>query len=469
MAPQTQSHGLGATPVSCGTSKTGEKLAGALPSSAAPSSAHWDKSYEWKAVTLLTLGFGLVGLDRWIIAPLAPSIIGDLGITPGDMNNLIAVLGVTWGVAAVFLGQLSDRFGRKKVLIPSIVLFSLMSGFSGLASSFAIIFMMRALMGVTEGAFCPTSFAATAEASHPKRRGFNQGLQQSTFALFGLGFGPLIATQLLQFTSWRGVFWLVAIPGLILAVLLWMTIREPATITARNEAKAKGEAAPARPKRSFTEVFKHRNVPLAMLGLFCAMCGIFVLSANTPLYLTDYLKLSPTEMGIVTSAIGFGGFVGQWGLPAFSDHFGRRTMAVLGFGIGAVFLFLFIRTGANVPMLFALMFLCTAFSFGLLSLLTGPIATEAAPLGMISTAAGLIIGTGEIFGGGLALVVAGQVINSFGIQYMLWLAFGGLAVGTVVSLFLKETAPKFTKTGQGSESALDVYEDKHPEGITSAE
>ncbi len=46
-------------------------------------------------------------------------------------------------------------------------------------------------MGIAEGAFCPTSFATTAEASKPSRIGFNQGLQQSMFALFGLGFGPI--------------------------------------------------------------------------------------------------------------------------------------------------------------------------------------------------------------------------------------------------------------------------------------
>jgi len=41
----------------------------------------YDPSYEWKAVVLLSFGFGLVGLDRWIIAPLAPSIMRDLGIS----------------------------------------------------------------------------------------------------------------------------------------------------------------------------------------------------------------------------------------------------------------------------------------------------------------------------------------------------------------------------------------------------
>ena len=66
----------------------------------------------------------------------------------------------------------------------------------------------------SEGAFCPTSFAATAVAAKPSRRGMLQGLQQSGFALFGLGLGPIIATQLmLVLPSWREVFWVVAIPG----------------------------------------------------------------------------------------------------------------------------------------------------------------------------------------------------------------------------------------------------------------
>ena len=400
----------------------------------------WTPAYEWKAVALLTIGFGLVGLDRWIIAPLAPAMIGDLGMTPQDINNLVAVLGVAWGVSAVLMGGLSDRIGRKKVLIPSIIFFSLMSGVSGAVSGFAALFVVRALMGISEGAFCPTSFAATAEASKPARRGFNQGLQQAAFALFGLGFGPIIATQLLEVTSWRTVFLLVAVPGLIVALGLWLVIREPRGLAAAPGAAATPADAP--PAASLGELFRHRNVALGMIGLFCAMCGIFVLSANIPLYLTQALGLSPVDMGIVTSAIGFGGFVGQWGLPALSDIFGRRIMAIAGFLFGAVFLWFFMHTGADVGTLFGLLFASCAFSFGLLALLTGPVATEAAPPGRISTTAGLIIGSGEIFGGGLALVVAGAVIAAYGIAAMLYLALGGLILGLLLMPFLIETAPR---------------------------
>ena len=407
----------------------------------------YDPNYEWKAVVLLSLGFGLVGLDRWIIAPLAPSIMRDLGISLPLINVLIAILGTTWGVAAVALGSLSDRIGRRKVMLPALLVFSLASAFSGLAGGFTSLLLIRGLMGVAEGAFCPVSFAATAEASKPARIGFNQGLQQSMFALFGLGLGPILATWLLGFTSWRGAFAIVGLPGIILTVLLWIVIREPAKGNAPVAAKAT--------RASTREVLKVRNIRLAMVGLLCAMCGIFVLSANTPIYLSEYLKLAPMEVGLVTSAIGFGGFVGLWMLPALSDIFGRRLMAVLGFAGGAAFIYYFITLGAEPTQLFAALFGATAFSFGVLSLLTGPVAAESAPPGMLSTASGLIIGVGEIFGGGVALLLAGYIIGTYGIQYMLYLALGGLIIGAGLMCSLIETAPrKLERNSQWSEDAF---------------
>ena len=138
----------------------------------------WDTSYEWKAVTLLGLGFGLVGLDRWIIAPLLPSIIKDLNLDYQDAGNIIGILGLAWGFFAAVMGGMSDRIGRRKVLIPAIIGFSLLSGISGMATGLVSLLVIRAIMGLTEGSFCPTSFAATNDASHPSRRGINQGLHQ---------------------------------------------------------------------------------------------------------------------------------------------------------------------------------------------------------------------------------------------------------------------------------------------------
>jgi MFS family permease len=413
----------------------------------------WDTGYEWKAVTLLGIGFGLVGLDRWIIAPLFPCM-ATTGIAPGcgaagigldyqAIGNLVGVLGLVWGVFAILSGRLSDSIGHRKILIPAILLFSLMSGLSGMAGGLMSLIAVRGLMGLMEGSYCPTSFAATAAAAHPARRGFLQGLQQSGFALFGFGLGPIIATQLLGVVpSWRWVFWVVAIPGVIIGVLFAVVLREPAQT---QGAAAVGVTSP-RTGGGYAQVFARKNIVLCMLALFCAMSCIFVLAGMLPSYLVDYLKLSPQQMGGVLSALGFGGFVGQLGVPGLSDVLGRRLAAVLAFLGAAITVAVFMRIGAEPTLLFVVLFLMAMFSLGAVALITGPVATESAPAGLVSSAIGLVVGSGEIFGGGVAPAIGGRIAQHYGIENILWMPLVGVGLGVVVAAFLTETAPR--KTGR---------------------
>lgn len=404
----------------------------------ASTSTIWNKDYEWKAITLLSLGFGLVGLDRWIIAPLLPSMIKDLKFNYQDVGYIFGALGLVWGIFAIFAGGLSDKLGHRKILIPSILLFSLMSGFSGMAGGLTSLILIRALMGATEGAFCPTSFAATAVAAKPSRMGFLQGLQQSGFALFGLALGPIIATQLLLVVpSWREVFWVVAIPGIIIGILMFFVIKDPVPIASTSNL---GDNQVSQ-RTNWSAILKSKNIVICMLALFCSMACIFVLSAMIPLYLENYLKIDAQQMGFVTSALGFGGFIGQFALPGISDKFGRKIVAIVGFIGATISVWIFSSIGANPTALFMSLFVTAFFCLGNIALITGPIATESAPIGLVASAIGLVVGAGEIFGGGVAPLIGGYIAEHFGIQNVLYLALFGVALGAVVSLFLKETAP----------------------------
>lgn len=396
---------------------------------------NYTPAYEWKVVALVTICFGLVGLDRNIIAPLFPAIMRDLSLNYADLGNLIGIVGLTWGIFALIAGGLSDRFGRRVILVPAVIGFSLMAGVSGFAASLGMLLLLRAIMGVTEGAFTPTSFATLAEASKPARLGFNNGLQQSAFPLLGLGLGPIIATQLLLIVpSWRWVFFLVAIPGFIIAVLLWFTVKEPGTATERA----------LKPKIAYSQIFKHRNVMVSMVALFGNMSGVFVLAGMLPNYLTDYIRLDPQMMGFVVSAVGFGGFLGQAVLPGASDVVGRKTVLLLSFIGATLSVYILAAVGRTLtPIeLFALIFAICLFCFANLGIITGPIAVEAAPAGTISTVVGIIIGAGEVFGGAGAPAIAGNIAQHYGIQSILMVALSGFLIGMVATLFLKETAPR---------------------------
>jgi MFS family permease len=407
----------------------------------ATSTSRWDTDYEWKAVSLLALGFGLVGLDRWIIAPLFPFMAKDLGLNYQAIGNLVGILGMVWGIFAVISGRLSDRIGHRRILVPAVLMFSFMSGMSGLANSLGALVLIRGLMGLLEGSYCPTSFAATAVAAHPSRRGFLQGLQQSGFALFGFGLGPIIATQLLAVVpSWRWVFWVVAIPGFLVGAGLWFVLREPGDAAAVAHLEA--SARPFSPTTGYGRVFKSRNIVLCMLALACAMSCIFVLGGMLPNYLIDYLHLTPQQMGFVASALGFGGFVGQFAVPGISDLLGRRVTAVLTFAAAALGVWGLMHVGASPTVLFMMVFVVSLFSLGAVALITGPIATESAPAGLVSSAIGIVVGSGEIFGGGVAPAIGGAIAQHYGIENIFWMPLVGVAIGVLVSIGLNETAPR---------------------------
>jgi MFS family permease len=178
----------------------------------------------------------------------------------------------------------------------------------------------------------------------------------------------------------------------------------------------------------------------------CAMGGVFVLAAMAPSYLTDYLKLSVQDMGFVFSAVGFGGALGQFAMPTVSDFIGRKLATLLSYIFAAVFTWLFAQADASsLTTLFWLLFFASLFNFSALAILAGPVAAEAAPVGMVASVAGLVIGAGEVFGGGVAPSIAGQIAGSHGLPAVFTFTISGLILGFVIALFLKETAPR--KTG----------------------
>lgn len=395
----------------------------------------FDTSYEWKAVLLLFLGFGLVGLDRWVIATLFPSMKGELHFDNQDLGIIGGVLAISWGVFSMVMGNLSDRLGRRRILIPALIGFSAMSGLSGVVTALPMLILCRVVMGATEGAFLSTSVALTGEASHPRRLGFNQGIQLSSFSLFGLLLGPILATQLLQVVSWRWVFVIVAIPGFILAFFLYRVIREPAHLRT-PEAQAAHTPLPWR------QALASRNVILAMIAMFCGMSCIFVLGNMIPTYLSEYVGLKPVQMGFVTSGLGVGGFIGGVIVPAASDYLGRRLTSVLSFVFVGLSVFCFARVATEPLALFACLVGASFFGNGVLSLLTGPVATEAVPAGLTSSAIGLCSGAGELLGGGLGSILAGYVAKHYGIDKIPIFTLAGIVLGVLVSLLLRETAPR---------------------------
>lgn len=391
------------------------------------------RAQEIKTVAVLTLGFGLVGIDRFLISTLFPTIARDLKLGYGDIGTITGALAIAWGIAALFMGNLSDRIGRRRVLVGALLAFSLMIGASGLASGLLGLVVVRMVMGFADGAYTPASISATIEASPAERHGRNIGIQQMMLPLLGLGVSPLIVTALLRVVEWRWIFVIFLVPGLILT---WFTWRIVADGSGRSAAINRNLL------RDWRTVLGYRNVRILMICMLCWLSCIVVSSALLPNYLLDFLHLSNGEMGTVMSAIGFGSAAGTLILPWLSDRVGRRPVMVLGaLGAGLSLFWLTMLGRESVAALFWTLFAVHFFNNALITLTVGPICTETVPPTLMATASGVIIAVGELLGGGLGPIAAGQVAERFGIEHILWLPIGCMVLGVVLCLMLKETKP----------------------------
>jgi predicted MFS family arabinose efflux permease len=390
--------------------------------------------HETRAVAVLALGFGLVGIDRFLIVTMFPVIARDLKLGYGDIGSITGALAIAWAIAALFMGNMSDRIGRRRVLVGALILFSLLIGASGLAVGLGTLMLVRIVMGLADGAFTPASISATIEASSPGNQGRNIGIQQMTLTLFGLGLSPLLVTALLHTVNWRYIFVIFLVPGLLLA---WATSRvvppRPPTLGTLDEMERSSFA-------DWKAVLAYRNIRLLMGGMFCWLTCLVTTSAFLPNYLLDHLHLDFGRMGTVMSAIGFGAAAGSLVLPWLSDRWGRRAVMILGVIGAEIALFIFSHLGADTGPLFAVLFTLQFFTNALITMTVGPICADTVPPALLATASGVIIAVGELVGGGLAPILAGQMAERFGMANLLWLPMAAMAVGLVLCVFLRRDA-----------------------------
>ncbi|ATE65460.1 MFS transporter [Rhizorhabdus dicambivorans] len=396
-------------------------------------------SNELRAVVILSLGFGLVGIDRFLISTMFPAIARDLSLDYGDIGTIAGVLAFAWGVAALVMGNAADRIGRRKVLVGSLIVFSLLIGASGLAAGLLGLIAVRVVMGFADGAFTPASISATIACSAPDRHGRNIGIQQMSLALFGLGLAPLLVAYLIEFINWRWIFLVFTLPGLVVAWATWRWIPDS---TADDGSHLHHHVYGHGTFANWRQLLGYRNIKLLMVLMLCWLTCLITTSAFMPSYLIDHLGLSEPQMGGVMSAIGFGSAAGALILSWLSDKVGRKPVMVLCTLGAFAALWNLSLLSAGVTGLFLTLFAVHFFNNAAITLTVGPICAETVPVSLMATASGMVIAVGELLGGGLAPMAAGQFADRFGIAHILWLPLGAIALGFVLSLFLIETHPR---------------------------
>src|SRR5262245_14703988 len=214
--------------------------------------------YETRLMAVLCLTFGFVFFDRNAMAYLGPYVQPDLHLTNTQLGMLSSALSFAFALSAFGVGYLSDRTGkRKSILLITVVIFSLCSGLSGFAGSFAMLFASRMLMGVAEGGILPICQSLIALESDEKRRGLNMGVMQNLGSnLICSAVTAMARVPIANAYHCRTAFYIAAVPGLICALLIWLYVREPKT----HEIHSAQTHATSAASMTVAEMFRYRNM-----------------------------------------------------------------------------------------------------------------------------------------------------------------------------------------------------------------
>src|SRR5579863_5407557 len=166
--------------------------------------------YEFALMTLLILFWGSVGLNRTGLGVIFPEIKPEFGLSNFEVGLLVSGTSVTWALSSWGGGWLSDRYGRRNVLIPAGIIICVMTAAMGIAGGFWSMFIIRDLLGIGDGVGWSVGEAAISDESAPQRRGMNQALFTMGYTLIGAGFGPYIITRIADGLGWRWAFPIIA-------------------------------------------------------------------------------------------------------------------------------------------------------------------------------------------------------------------------------------------------------------------
>jgi predicted MFS family arabinose efflux permease len=393
------------------------------------------RRYENTLVGILFLSWGTVFLDRMSQLYLAPDIAREFRLSHEQIGLLASVLAITWAVSGLLFGAVSDRFGRKRILIPAVFAFSLLSWVSGAVHSFQQLLLVRALMGIAEGPTWSIMTALIEESSSPSRRGRNIGVVVSAAALVGLAVAPVLSTQVAARFGWRWAFFVAGIPGLFMGAVIWRFVQEPRRSS--HEPAGHHEVKLA----DYFSLLRYRNIWLCCIAAAGFVSWLFLDNVFAPLYLTQVAHQASTTAGFFLGATGLGSFFLGFLFPSLSDRWGRKPVLLLMAGMSAIVPMAFqVSWFYSVPWLLAAVLFLANTGQGLAALIMVLVPTESVPSQFAATSIGLATFCGEIVGATVAPVLAGTLAERHGLGITLWLSAAGSLVIMLSTLFLKETA-----------------------------
>jgi DHA1 family bicyclomycin/chloramphenicol resistance-like MFS transporter len=358
---------------------------------------------EFVALMAALMATNAVAVDAML--PALPEMAASVGASHDNQRQLVItfyLLGM--GGAQLFYGPISDRFGRKPVLNFSLIAFVVFSLLVGLANSLGLLLAARLLQGVA-------SAGSRVVVVSIIRDRFEGSLMARTMSMTSIVFmlvpvlAPSLGQAVLVIGSWRDIFYLLALYGLI--VLVWSLVRLPETL-------AEDQRRPlslSKIREAATYTLSH---PLSIgntIALTLLVGALFAFINSIQQIVFDVFK-RPDEMALLFAVV-----AGTMAVVSFANsrvvvRFGARRIMIVGlYAFVAVTLahLAFSYFLGETLLQFIIFQSLTMATFGLISANLGSIAMQ--PLGHIAGTASSVQGVITTLGGALIGLAIGQMFD----------------------------------------------------------
>jgi len=304
---------------------------------------------DWILIFFLAFAYVLSGVDRQILAFVAPAVKSDLALTDFQLGLLQGfAFSLFYAVAGMPMGVLIDRFSRTKVMGAAVAFWSAMTLGCGLAPSLALLAVARMGVGAGEAALTPGAYSMMADV-FPRRL---LGRASMIYALgapvsvavaaaisgwvlaAGNADGRLALPVIGNFAAWRVAFAVAALPGIVVSVGLFL-LRDP--------TRKGGHVDKTSSSRLFTFLAGRGRSHLVFALASTAVVGIhYAVSAWSPIVLSRSFDWSPMQVASALGSVGLaggtlgclmGGFIAERALRQASTRPLTATMTVMGIAL----------------------------------------------------------------------------------------------------------------------------------------
>jgi len=379
-------------------------------------------------------GWALDSYDMQMFSFLLPTIIALWGLTKAEAGMVGTAALLSAAIGGWAAGILSDRHGRVRILIFSILWFTFFGVVAGFAQNFEQMLIARTLQGFGFGGEWAVGAALMAEVIKPSNRGRAMGFVQSGFALGWAGAVIIITVILSQFPAelaWRVAFWFGVIPALVV-LYIRRHVKDSDAFVQAVASKA--------PKASFSTVFKPQYRRLTMLSSILVI-GLQAGSYVILVWIPSLLKDRGVESGSLIATIlvmAMGCFAGFASTAYLADKLGRRPTLIVLSLMSWIVTVTYMMISLNPLVTHVMGFLVGFAAIGMYAAL-GPFLSELFPTHVRTTCMGFSYNVGKSVGA-TAITGVGVLSVHVGLAQAIGLfCLCAYAISVVALLLLPET------------------------------